>query len=244
MALLDRLTRFDGEVVRNITSLRRSQNLFDDLVVDTAAQNAAVLAEMAVRPPGRGVIQRGFAYSQAVLYPFTSDTVVASRFADGSFRAWYGALDEATALAETCCHALRQVLGIEGVDRVVTRHRCVYLVHAAGLFVDVRGKEKEHPELVADDYTATQAIGKYLAEQGQAGLLYPSARWPDGECLVVFREGPLRHARVSHYLTYRIDPLQRQVVVERQPGVVQAVLKADDLRRDARRRGARPAGVP
>ena len=231
MALLDTLTPFDGDVVRNITSLRHSQNLFDDLVPDTGAQSAAVLAEMAVRPAGRGVIQRGLAYSEAVLYPFTADAIVGSRFADGTTRAWYGALDEATALAETCYHALQQVLGIEGVEQPVIRHRCVYLVHAAGLFVDVRGKEAGHPELVANDYTATQAIGNYLARQGQAGLLYPSARWPDGDCLVTFREDPLGNARVSHYLSYRIDPVARQVDVERQPGVLHTRLSERDLRR-------------
>lgn len=231
MALLDTLTRFDGDVVRNITSLRHSQNLFDDLVPDGEGQSAAVLAEMAVRPAGRGVIRRGLAYSEAVLYPFTADAIVGSRFADGRTRAWYGALDEATALAETCYHALQQVLGIEGITQPVVRHRCVYLVHAAGLFVDVRGKETMHPELVANDYTATQAIGNYLAGQGQAGMLYPSARWRDGECLVTFREDPLGNPRVSHYLSYRIDPLAREVTVERQPGLVQAVLREPDLRR-------------
>jgi hypothetical protein len=231
MALLDTLTRFDADVVRNITSLRHSQNLFDDLVEDAEAQSAAVLAEMAVRPAGRGVIQRGLAYSEAVLYPFTADSIVGSRFADGTTRAWYGALDEATALAETCYHALQQVIGIEGVNQPVVRHRCVYLVHAAGLFVDVRAKLDAHPELVADDYTATQAIGHYLVRQGQAGLLYPSARWRDGDCLVAFREDPLGNARVSHYLTYRIDPVANQVTVERQPGVVQTVLTEAQLRR-------------
>lgn len=237
MALLDTLSEFDGKVVRNITSLRRSESLFDDLVPDAAGQAAATAAEMAVRPDGHGVIHRAFAYSQAVMYPFTADSAVASRYGDGTNRVWYGALDEATAQAETCYHALRQVLGIEGVTTMVTRQRCVYRVHASGLFADVRTKATEHPEIVADDYSATQAIGKHLSSQGLVGLLYPSARWPDGDCLAAFRPEPLREARVSHYLTYRIDPVHRRVTVERRPGRTLAVLSERDLRRS---RGAGP----
>ncbi len=229
--MLDALCNFDAPVWRNITSLRQSQPLFDDLVDDEAGQAAAIAAEMAVRATGPGVIERGLAYSEAVLYPFTADGIAASRYGDGSNRVWYGALDDATAVAETCYHALRQVLGIEGVEQPVVRHRCVYKVDARGLFVDVRGKADTHPELVGDDYAPTQAIGRSLSRQGFGGLLYPAARWPDGECLAAFRADVLSDARVSHYLSYRIDPMRRLVRVERRPGRTWRLLREDDLRR-------------
>lgn len=231
MALLDHNVDFHAEVFRNITSLRRSVNLFDDLVPgDEAAQAAANRAEMAVRPEPGGVIDRGFAYTQAIAYPFSADPTLASRYGDGRVRVWYGALDEDTALAETCWHALAQVRAVEGVDEVVVRERAVYRVQADGLFVDVRDKLGEAPELVADDYTFTQALGARLSHEGHPGLLYPAARW-QGDCLAAFSARVLSRPRLSYYLTYRIDARAGTVDVERRPGRIARTLSARQLRR-------------
>ncbi|WP_095601858.1 RES family NAD+ phosphorylase [Pseudomonas sp. PIC25] len=231
MALLDTTCDFSGTVYRNIVSLRVSANLFDDLVADSRAQEAANDAEMRVRSVGPGVIERGLAYSEAIGYPFEADTSVASRYGDGTVRVWYGALDEDTALAETCYHQIQMLRDIEGVDRVVTRYRKVWQVQAAGLFIDLRGKETEFPELVADDYAYTQAIGKRLSHEGIPGLLYPSARWPTGECLGAFRADPLSQPIQLYDLTYRIDPVAGVVAVEREPGKLLCRLSLEQLRR-------------
>lgn len=231
MALFDRLAEFDGPVFRNITSLRRSEDLFDDLVDDAAGRDAALAADLRMRPDPPGVIERGLAYSQAIAWPFASDSTVASRYGDGTVRVWYGALEEDTALAETCWHQLRQLRAIEGVVAPVIRYRAVYRVQAHGLFLELRGKERAHPELLEDDYAATQAVGKHAAAQGLPGVLYPAARWPDGSCLAAFRADPLSDPTLLYYLTYRIDPLADTVDVERTPGVVERTLAAHDLRR-------------
>lgn len=231
MSLYDRLTDFDGRLLRNITSLRVSTDLFDDLVPDGAGRAAALAADLRMRPARTGVVDRGLHYSQAIGYPFTSDGTVASRYGDGSVRVWYGALDAATGIAETCWHQLQQLAAIEGVAAPVTRYRAVYEVRARGLFLELRGKEAEHPELLDDDYAATQAIGKHAAAQGLPGLLYPSARWPDGSCLAAFRAEPLSQPLLQYYLTYRIDAIAQTVTIERTPGVVERVLHASDLRR-------------
>lgn len=221
MALFDTLIDLDARVIRNIVSMRVSQDLFDDLVEDTAAQAAALAADMQVRRAPPGIIERGLLYSEAIGYPFTSDLTVSSRFGDGTMRVWYGALDEATARAETCWHALQQILALEGESDVVVRYRAVYQVRARGLFLELRSKHVDHPELVSNDYAATQAIGKHASNQGLPGLLYASARCRDGSCLAAFRPDPLSEASLSHYLTYRIDPVGQTVEVERIPGVVE-----------------------
>lgn len=232
MQVLDTLARVDAPLFRNITSLRHSEHLFDDLVPDRAGQDAAIAAEMAVRKAPAGMIERGLYYSQAIDYPFSSDPVVGSRFGDGTIRVWYGAFDDATARAETCWHALRQANDlIDPPETAFVRYRAVYTVRAQGLFADLRGKEEGFPELVGDDYAPTQPIGKYAAHQGLAGLLYPSARWPDGECLAAFRADPLSQAVLSYYLTYRIDRERQTVTIERTPGVVDQRLHIDELRR-------------
>ncbi|MGN6512276.1 MAG: RES family NAD+ phosphorylase [Lysobacteraceae bacterium] len=230
-SVFDRLADFDGPVYRNITSLRVSEDLFDDLVEDAAGRAAALAADLRLRGGATGVIERGLRYSEAIAYPFASDRSVASRYGDGSVRVWYGALEEDTALAETCWHQLRQLRAIEGIDASVTRHRAVYRVHARGLFLELRGKERAHPELLDDDYGATQAIARHAAAQGLPGLLYPSARWPDGSCLAAFRADPLSDPVLLYYLTYRIDPVAQTVAIERTPGVTARVLHARQMRR-------------
>ena len=117
MVLLDRLSRFDGEVHRNILSLRSSRDLFADLAPDAGASAAAMAADLRMSghvPPSQA--ERALLYSTAIDYPFSADGSVASRFGDGTVRVWYGALDEPTARAETCWHQLRQVMALEGVD--------------------------------------------------------------------------------------------------------------------------------
>lgn len=232
MEALDTLSRMDAQLFRNIVSLRKSEHLFDDLVSDEAGQAVAIAAEMSVRSAPRGMIERGLYYSQAIQYPFASDPAVASRFGDGTIRVWYGAFDEATARAETCWHALRQANDmIDPPETVIVRYRAVYTVRAQGLFGDLRGKESDFPELVGDDYSPTQAIGKYAAHQGLVGLVYPSARWPDGECLAAFRADPLSAPALSYYLTYRIDLDRQMVAIERTRGVVEQRLHLRELRR-------------
>lgn len=231
MALFDRLGEFDDRVFRNIASLRTSQDLFDDLVDDADGRAAALAADLRMRPGPPGIIERGLHYSEAIDYPFRSDASVASRYGDGTVRVWYGAFDEATALAETCWHQLQQLRAVEGIDAPVVRYRAMYRVQARGLFLELRGKEREHPELLDEDYAATQAIGKHAAAQGLAGLLYPAARWPDGSCLAAFRADPLSDPRLLYHLTYRIDIGAGHVAIERKPGVVERVLHASELRR-------------
>lgn len=224
MALLDTVFQLDQRVVRNIISLRTTEDLFDDLSDDPADQLAAIAVEMSVRTAPTGMIERGLCYSQAIDYPFSSDETVASRFGDGTNRVWYGALDEATARAETCWHALREIESLATADPLVTRYRAVYVVRAQGLFLDIRAKAAEHPEIVGDDYSATQGTGKYASKQGYPGLLYPSARWSRGECLAVFRADPLSEAVLSHYLTYIIDVKARMVSIQRTPGKLEEQL--------------------
>lgn len=231
MALFDSSCDFTGPTYRNIVSLRVSANLFDDLVPDLKAQELANVVEMRVRTVGPGVIERGLAYSESIGYPFEADRVVASRFGDGSIRVWYGALEEATALAETCYHQIQMLREVEGIDRVVVRYRKVWQVQAAGLFIDLRGKAVEFPELLGDDYGYPQAVGKRLAHEGLPGLLYDSARWPDGHCLAAFRADPLSQPLQLYDLTYRIDALAGVVEVEREPGILLCRLSLAQLSR-------------
>src|SRR5689334_16560531 len=100
--LFDKTQDFDGDVYRNIVSLRKPEHVFDDLTDDKNLMDLAVAAEMKVKqhiPAGK--INRGFYYSAAINYPFETEPYMASRYSDGSFPVWYGSLDLITTVHET-----------------------------------------------------------------------------------------------------------------------------------------------
>lgn len=212
---------FDGDIFRNIVSLRKTENLFDDLTDDPELLNIAVAAEMRVKqasPPG--VIERGFHYSVAIAYPFETDKALATRYSNSEIKTWYGSLDLKTTVYETAFHSLKAELGIEGAsDEIIIRERAVYNVHCRALLIDLVNKQKRYPDLVAQDYHFTQQLGFRIASEGHPGLLAPSVRNKDnGINAVIFKERVLSNPRVQCYLTYSLDVKNRAVKVERTQG--------------------------
>lgn len=217
--LFDRVRDFDDDVFRNIVSLRESQDLFDDLTVDEGATQYAIAAEAQVKsnlPPG--VIERGFDYTTAVDYPFTNEPYLLSRYGNGSFGVWYGALDLETTLYETLYHTVREESKVEGLSGILKRERAVYLVRTRAILINLVGKEKKYPELIADSYALTQQIAERVHKE-HPGLLATSARY-SGTNLIAFTPKILSNPRVNCYLTYTYDYHKKSAVVERRPGEV------------------------
>lgn len=219
--LFSQVDDFDGDLFRNIVSLRKSEDLFDDLSGgDPDLSVVAIEAESRVkREIPAGLIQRGFHYTCAINYPFETEPFMASRYSDGSFGVWYGSLEMETTIFETAHHTKIDIMNIQGVDEIVVRERAVYLVYCRALLIDLRGKEKAHPELLAGTYADTQRIGRRVRDEGHPGLLTPSARC-SGSNAVVFKPAVLANPRVNHYLTYSFDPSTQKLIVERTPGEV------------------------
>lgn len=219
--LFSQVDDFDDDLFRNIVSLRKSEDLFDDLSGgDPGLSAVAIEAESRVkRDIPAGLIQRGFHYTCAINYPFETEPFMASRYSDGSFGAWYGSMEMETTIYETAYHTKIDIMNIQGVDEIVIRERAVYLVYCRALLIDLRGKEKTHPELLAPAYADTQGIGRRVRDEGHPGLLAPSARC-SGTNAVIFNPGVLANPRVNHYLTYSFDPSTGRLVVERAPGEV------------------------
>lgn len=218
--LLDQSRDFDDDVFRNIVSLRESQDLFADLGQgDEGLSRLAVDLEMRVKQdiPG-GIINRGFHYTTAILYPFEKEPYLYSRYGNGSYGVWYGSLALETSIFETTHHMIISEMNIEGLDETVVRERAVYLVHCRAVLMDLSRKAGEHPALVAEDYAFTQGVGARLQGEGHPGLLAPSARHREGVNLAAFRPEVLSDPRQHCFLTYYLDPLARRLWVERQPG--------------------------
>ena len=218
-ALFDKSSDFNNDVFRNIASLRKSQDLFDDLTDGSDyASRVAVEAEMRVKSGiPSGLIKRGFHYSTAIGYPFETEPYLNTRYSNGSFAVWYGSIELDTAIHETAYHMLMDELRVEGDNTIITRERAVYLVHCKAVLIDLTGKEKRFPELISNDYSLTHQIGERLHNEGHPGLLAPSARYK-GTNLAAFTPSILSDPRHHCYLTYKCEKAKRSISVERQPG--------------------------
>lgn len=213
----------NGDLYRNIVSLRVSEDLLDDLSDDPAKREVARRCEMDSKPPlystRDGVIHRPFDEAEwfnAIRYPFQHWTQ--SRFSDGRFGVWYGSDKLATTVHETVHHWRAGLLADAGwadIDGVAIERK-VYRVRCHAGLLDFRPAASEEPDLVApDDYSYTQALGRRLHSEGHPGLINRSARC-DGDVYALFNESRLSDPRAHCFLTYTVDG--GRVIVERTPG--------------------------
>jgi len=228
-ALYDVARDVSEDVYRNIVSLRTAQDLFDDLTAeDEELSRTAVELEAHVkRNLPAGLINRGYAYSTAIGYPFETQPSMLSRFGDGTFGVWYGALEGETTIHETAYHMMKAELGVAGLDEIVVRERGVYWVFCNAVLFDLTGKCDAFPLLVARDYHFTQQAGRRMKTEGHPGLLARSARCR-GTTAAIFNPAVLSNPRLAYYLTYAFDPASMTVKVERAPGEVLAVVEGRD----------------
>jgi hypothetical protein len=223
--LFEKVREFDGKFYRNVVSLRETEDLFDDLIDDASVTAVAYATEIKVKASlPNGKIPRSFHYSTAIGYPFVTEPFMASRYGDGTFPVWYGALELETTIRETVFHMVRDVDAIEAVSEVVERERAVYRVGCQALLITLEDKEKDYPGLVSDSYAFTQEIGRRLHREGHPGLLAPSARHRGKLNSVILNESMLSDPHNYCYLLYRYDTRLRRVDVERTVGDIMLTL--------------------
>jgi hypothetical protein len=211
------------DLMRNIVSMRVSQDLFDDLSDNPADRDAAIALELATKPrlfsSPQPVIQRPFeeaAWNEAIRYPFTH--WMRSRFSDGSFGVWYGADSVETSIHETVHHWRKGLLADAGFDRPGIRvERKLYRVRCDAALVDLRSAIAHEAALLDPvDYTLTHQIGTKLHREGHPGLISRSARC-DGEIYAILNPRVLSSPRQACLLTY-ISTENGSVRIEREPG--------------------------
>jgi hypothetical protein len=221
-----RLLDVHGDVLRNIVSIRSSQDLFDDLSDSPDAWALAQQVEDEVKPPPyqskTPVIHRPFedaTWYSAIGWPFKHWQ--ASRFSDGTFGVWYGAESVETTVYETVYHWFHGFLrdaGFEAMGGVaVIGERKVYDVRCDAALLDVRAAAKKHVELMhTSDYSAAQALGGRLHREGHPGLVIASVRRSGGFNYAVLNPDVLSNPRHHCQLTYRLEA--GTVRVEKQVG--------------------------
>ena len=173
----------NGEAYRNIVSLRNLKNIFSELSDDPFDNAVAVQAELETHKS----IEPKFAYNTAITYPFIAKPYLDNRFGDGSYGVWYGSMDLNTTIFETCYHIYKAIISVQDYPAVVKHERSVFTVCCEGVLIDLSDKVKKHPDLVFDDYSFCQMIGKKLHKEGHPGILYASAR-TNGEKKIILRE--------------------------------------------------------
>jgi hypothetical protein len=148
-----------------------------------------------------------------IMAPFTHLDPAGSRFADGTFGAFYAAAELATSVAETCYH--REVFlraTREGPMEIDMRS---YLAEIASRFHDIRGRGAQMPDIYdPDSYVASQAFGRNLKLSGSNGIVYDSVRHPGGQCVAVYRPRLIQNLRQGVHLRYAWDGARISQVYE------------------------------
>lgn len=220
-SLIREVADYHGDLVRNIQTIRVSQDLFDDLSPERSDQGVAIAAEAAERIPSEApLITRPFDYGTVITFPFANFNGQGTRFSDGlRYGVWYGSLDLETTVYETVVHRHRFLMdSFPSMNREIRGERRVFQVRCDAILIDLRGKEAIEAGLVdRASYAYTQPLGAYLQAQGTNGLLVKSARC-EGMNAAIFRAEVLSGVRDLCHLTYLMNPAQDTATIERTPG--------------------------
>lgn len=126
-----------------------------------------------------------------------------SRFTAGAFGVLYAADRFETALAETIHHHARFMARTAEPAGWASQFR--ELVLDINLVAhDLRGGDYDEV-LDPDDYRIAQALAAELREHGSDGIVWPSRRQRDGECVGLFYPDCAKRAIQSRHLDYHWD---------------------------------------
>jgi hypothetical protein len=182
--------------VRIIRSIFPPIDLFED-IADPADWPLIISAEQKTNPrlmesignlelvpETRRVAGPGASYLMA---PFTHvSTNRPSRFSDGTFGVLYAGNSFEVALFETVHHHGQFMARTNEPSGWTSQFREVLLDINARLH-DLRSSPADlRGLLLPDDYRASQALGLQLRTTGSDGIVYPSVRYPGGECVGLF----------------------------------------------------------
>jgi hypothetical protein len=142
--------------------------------------------------------------TSAIMAAFTHLNPAGSRFSDGSYGVYYAGQTLDTAIAETRYHREQFMRATDQPPMDLDMR--VYLADIDAALHDIRGLHETLPAVyAADDYSASQVLGKRLRAQNSWGIAYDSVRHEGGECVGVFRPPALRNCRQERHLCYVWD---------------------------------------
>jgi hypothetical protein len=141
------------------------------------------VGEIALVPPEKRVAGAGATY---VMAPFTHINPKGSRFADGTFGAYYAASELRTAVAETVHHFEKFAGDSDDPPRSEDMRVLVGVFDAEVEDLSALDEPTRAQLLDPNNYAASQAWARGLKDGGANGICYPSIRRKGGECVVAF----------------------------------------------------------
>ena len=158
------------------------------------------IGQLDLVPSARRVSGPGSSYLMAPFMHATTDRP--SRFSDGSYGVLYVGQRFEVALFETIHHHQLFMARTKEAPGWTSQFREIVL-DVTGTLHDLRRPDAlAMPELSPDDYAPGQGLGAQLKAAGSNGLVYPSVRYPEGECAGLFYPDLARNAVQARHLDY------------------------------------------
>jgi RES domain-containing protein len=168
-------------------------------------------------PAERRVGGPGASYLMAPFVHISPDW--AGRFHDGAFGALYAANRFETAVAETAYHkGVFYSATAEEPGWFSQMRELVCAVDTA--FHDIRRTDMFKACLDPDSYTASQALARTLRDKGSDGIVYPSVRDREGECVAAFWPDVVGLPVQGRHLAYHFDGAKVDLIRDESSGDV------------------------
>ncbi|MFL6386649.1 MAG: RES family NAD+ phosphorylase [Terriglobales bacterium] len=188
--VLGLLAEGDDDLLKDLTELER-------------ATNERLLGESG-RLPGITTIElvSGFRLAHIVNASFTHANPSGGRFNSPARGAWYAAFKMATAQKEVAFHKSAELKEV-GWKEEETSPYIDYLADFRHQFHDIRNDPdfSDYLDANPDTYHTSQVLGQQLLTLGSAGIVYPSVRHKNGECIVCFRPPLVLNVREGGMVT-------------------------------------------
>jgi len=168
----------------------------------TNPRNMAEIGKLALVPPERRVAGPGASYAMA---PFVHVSPLhRGRFNDGTFGVYYAAERFETALAEKMFHSARLFAASQEEPGWFSQYR-VLIGSITNEFHEIRGQGAFFDCLAPDDYSASQQLARSLRADQSNGVVYPSVRDREGECVGAFWPDVIDIPVQASHLSFHFD---------------------------------------
>ena len=211
-----------GDSYRNIYTVSPSQSLYDDILDESEYEIAEIWEEKTSSIEySVDKIHRPFQYGEKEnsLFVFDNINPGITRFSDGNFGVWYGALEELTSLIETYYWIFKEIQPDlkNATNKTIRKHRRMYsaeLDHERA--IDLRPYVETFSEIIhPHDYTESCKLGRWAVENQISLFLAPSVRCLSGTCTPVFEKKAILSDKYlyDYYVTYTYN--SRTIKIEK-----------------------------
>lgn len=207
------VTRIDWpDAVRIIRSIYPPIDLFEDIadpedwpLLISAEQKTnprlmETIGNLDLVPPERRIGGQGASYLMAPFMHVGPDRP--SRFSDGAYGVLYAGNCFEVALLETIFHQKRFMAQTNEAPGWTSQYRELVLTIGSEVH-DLRNDTEQYSDLLdPGSYAASHVFGAELRKTGSEGIVYPSVRHGDGECVGLFYPDQASNPVQGRHLDY------------------------------------------